>query len=144
MISVWAREIFRHLSGKWRWHDTTWIPRNQRLSNGRGHKFILSMVLILDGNSEIVENVRSNICNMNCERCLIRSRAVTDRVKFSYFPSCVRNIFRVTMILFWATFVHFIFFYFGHDYFFLKKLSCPHACILLFECKTRYEWKAQL
>ena len=37
------------------------------------------MVPLLDGNSEIGAQVRSNICYLNCIKHLIRSRAVTNR-----------------------------------------------------------------
>ena len=51
--------------------------------------------LVLDGNSEIVAHVGSDIGYLICLRHLIRSRAVTNQFFFSektYFPLCVRNI----------------------------------------------------
>ena len=47
------------------------------------------MVLILDGKSEIVAHVRSNLCYLICFGHLIRSRACTNRIFFppkSIFP----------------------------------------------------------
>ena len=59
------------------------------------------MALILDGNPEISVHMRSNLCYLICLRHLIRSRAVTNRIFFfsekSYFPSCVRVKFWVTI-----------------------------------------------
>ena len=46
-----------------------------------------TMVLILDGNSEIGAHIRSTLCYLICLRYSFRWKAVT------YFPSCVRNIF---------------------------------------------------
>ena len=37
------------------------------------------MVLLLDGNSEMVSHVRSNLCYLICLRWLIRSRKVTNQ-----------------------------------------------------------------
>ena len=41
---------------------------------------VSTMVHILDGNSEIVAHVKSNLCSLICLRHLIRSRAVTNRI----------------------------------------------------------------
>ena len=49
------------------------------------------MVRILDGDSEIGAQVRSNIFYLICLRHLIRPRAVSNRMFFSL--SCVRNMF---------------------------------------------------
>ena len=54
------------------------------------------MVLILDGNSEILALLRCNLSYLIRLRHLIRLRAVTNQIIFlrkSYFPLCVRNIF---------------------------------------------------
>ena len=41
------------------------------------------MLPMLGGNSEIGAHVRTNICYLICQRHLIRSRAVTNRIFFS-------------------------------------------------------------
>ena len=52
------------------------------------------MVLILDGNSEIGAQVRSNLCVLTCLRHVIRSRAAPNRIfslsEKNYFPLYVR------------------------------------------------------
>ena len=58
------------------------------------------MVLILDGNQEISMHERSNLSYLTCLRHLNRSRAVTNRIityEKAYLPSCVRNMFGVTI-----------------------------------------------
>ena len=53
---------------------------------------LVLFVLILDGNSEIGAQVRSNRFYSICLRDLIRSRAVTDQILFferNFFSSCV-------------------------------------------------------
>ena len=58
------------------------------------------MVLILDGNSEIGAQVRSNLCYLICLKHLIRNKAVSNRVIFSektYVPLCARNMLWVTI-----------------------------------------------
>ena len=47
-----------------------------------------TMLLILDGNSEIGTHVTSNLCYLACLKYLIRSRAATKR---NFFPK--RHIF---------------------------------------------------
>ena len=42
-----------------------------------------TMLLILDGNSEIGTHVTSNLCYLACLKYLIRSRAATKRIFFS-------------------------------------------------------------
>ena len=56
-----------------------------------------TMVLILDGNSEIGAQVRSNLCYLIWLRHLIRSRAVKNRIFFirKYVFSCVHNMFEL-------------------------------------------------
>ena len=51
------------------------------------------MAFILDGNSWIVTQVRSNVCHSICVRHLIRSRAVTK----VFFSPNVRNVFWFTI-----------------------------------------------
>ena len=82
----------------------------------------LLMVPLLDGNSEIGEHVRSILCYLNCIRHLIRSRAVKNRVFFlknTYFPLCVRNMYRVTI------------YYKSHG--FTAKYSRSHGWIEIFK-----------
>ena len=58
------------------------------------------MVLKLYGNSEIGAHIMSNLCYLTWLSHLIRSRAVTYLLFFpekTYFPSCVRNMFWVTI-----------------------------------------------
>ena len=59
-----------------------------------------TIVLILDGKSEFVVYVRSNLCRWICLGRLIKIRAVKNRIvsseKFN-FPWCVRNMFWVTI-----------------------------------------------
>ena len=60
---------------------------------------VATMVLILDGNSEIGAHVRSNLCYLSCLKHLIRSRIDTNRI-FSpifFFTTSVRNLFWVTI-----------------------------------------------
>ena len=50
---------------------------------------LLTMVLLIDGNSEISTHFRSNLSYLICLRHLIRSRAVVNRIFLSgetYFP----------------------------------------------------------
>ena len=60
------------------------IPLLPRLPGSIPSKMsAFTMVLILDGNSEIVAHVRSKHCYLICLRHLIRSRTVTNRIVFS-------------------------------------------------------------
>ena len=55
-----------------------------------------TMLLILDGNSEIGTHVTSNLCYLACLKYLIRSRAATKRIFFfrkDIFSLCARNMF---------------------------------------------------
>ena len=54
-----------------------------------------SMVLIVDGNSEIDAHVGSNLCYLICLRHSIRSKAVTNRIflfEKTYFHACAACI----------------------------------------------------
>ena len=51
-------------------------------SPSANHAYGVTMVLILDGNSDIGVHVRSNLCYLTCLRQLNRSRAVTNRILF--------------------------------------------------------------
>ena len=59
------------------------------------------MVLILDGNSEIGAQLSRDQRYWICSRQLIRVRAFTNRFFSSektYFPSCMRNLFWITIL----------------------------------------------
>ena len=56
-------------------HCAQWKPVLARILSQVHSLYIVSMVLILDGNSEIGAHVRSNLCYFICLRHLIRSRA---------------------------------------------------------------------
>ena len=50
-----------------------------------GQPRVQTMVLMLDGSSEIGKHRRSNLCYLICLRHLIRSRAVTNSMSFSLY-----------------------------------------------------------
>ena len=66
-------------------------------SNSNPHTIATTMVIILDGNSEIGAHVRSNFCYLTPLRHLIRSIAVTNLIfffilKMTYLPIYVRDV----------------------------------------------------
>ena len=59
------------------------------------------MVLILDGDSEIIAKVRTNLCYLICIRYLIKKRAVTNRIftlKSLIYRMCAQHVLSYHLI----------------------------------------------